>query len=431
MQYSVDMLEGLKRKIKVVIPKQDIDEKVNTKVREFVRTARIDGFRPGKAPSALIQKRYGASIRNEVLSEAMQHSLREAVEKEDLSLAGTPVVDSMQDDVAGDFSFEAGCEVLPEIILSDLSTCEVEKIEGDVTEDDIDAMLGKLRKQKCQWKPVEREAILTDKVEVDFIGTLDDVPFQGGEGKSVPFELGEGKMLPDFEKQVLGMKAGESKTFPMTFPEEYHSKELAGKEVSFALTLNKVFAVELPEIDEAFINSFGPENESIDLATFKENVVNNMRKEMDARLDDKFKNNVFDALLEQHEFSVPAVMVEDEARLMVQQLSQGRDSDTTQIEAMANMFNKAAERQVRLKLLASHYIEKNGIQVDSDRVQQRVSEIASTYENPAEVESWVYNNKQSLSNIESAVLEEQMVDELQSQMVIKSVKLSYNEIMKN
>lgn len=430
MHVSVEPADGLKRRMTVAVEEERIDEAVQGRLKDLSRTVKLKGFRKGKVPLKVVKQHYGAQVRQDVIGDVLQSSFYEAVEQEKLRPAGTPDFEPKSLEPGQGLEYVATFEVYPEIELADLSKETVIKPVVEITEEDVDAMIENIRQQNMTWEEVDRPAEEGDKVTVDFKGTVEGEPFEGGEGTDMEVVIGEGRLIAGFEDGLKGVKTGEEKTLELTFPEEYHVKELAGKPVQFAIKVKKVEAPRLPEVDAEFAKSLGVEDG--DLAKMREEIRANMQRELDSKLSGKIKEEVMEVLLRSHEFPVPEALVAQEADALARQMQdnfarQGLRAEDLKLEP--GMFRDQAERRVKLGLLLAEIVKANDLKVDPARVKAKVEEIAAPYEHPEEVVKWYYADSRRLGEVESLVFEEQVVDWVLEQAKVEEKPQTFNEIM--
>ena len=410
MQVSVETTSGLERRLTVAVPAERLDSAVEQRLLEAQKNLRIDGFRPGKVPMREVKRRFASAVRSEVLSDVMRDSFVKAVEEQKLEPAGMPRFEATTNEPGKDLEFVAVFDVFPEITLAGFDAITVERPVAEVTDADLDTMIENLRKQRASWEVVEQAAAQGDRVNIDYEGFKGEEAFAGGSAKGQNLVLGSGSMIPGFEDGLVGCKAGEQKTLELTFPEEYHAEELKGQAVQFKVTVNKVEAQKLPELDEEFMKGFGVEGG--DLAKFRAEVKKNMERELTNAIRANIKGQVMDALVGAHSFDVPAALVANEIQRMRQQMMQqfggGQQFDASILPD--DLFREQAERSVRLGLVVRQILEQNQLKADADKVRARIEEIAEQYEEPAEVVKWFYGNRQQLEQVEGAVLEEQVVE---------------------
>ncbi len=409
MQTQVETLDGLTRRITLQLNMAEVEAEVNNRLRRLAKSVRMDGFRPGKAPFKLVAQRYGGEIRSEVMDEALERDFREAAQANNLRVAGvprfTPAGESPQEG-----AFTATFEVFPQIELGDVSQIKVTRPVVEVTEADVDRTLEVLRKQRIHYHAVEREARTSDRVHVDYVGRIDGKPLQGGEARAYPIVLGQGRTLKDFEDQILGMRPGEHKTFEITFPEDYSAKELAGKTASFEVTLKSVHEPHLPEVDADFARSLGIHDG--DVARLREEIAANLRREAKRRIQAKVKEQVMQGLLAVTPFEVPKGLVAMESHILLERAIndlKAHGMKEQDIHLKADLFEPQAKRRVALSLLLNEISRSQGIRAEPEQVMAQVEEFAQSYEDPAEVVAWYYEDANRLREVESLVLEDNIV----------------------
>ena len=430
MHVSVEATNGLERRMTVSLPAADIDAQVAERLKKAQKTVVINGFRKGKVPLSVLQQRFGSSVRQEVLGELVNKSYGEALEKEEIRPAGQPTIEPLDEEQnADEFSYTAVFEVFPQVELGDLTRIEVEKAESSVEDSDIDDMLETLRKQNATFETVERAAADGDTVVIDFKGSVDGEEFQGGSAEGQSLALGSGNMIPGFESGVVGMNVGETRNVEVTFPEDYQAEELKGKDAVFVITLHEVKESILPEIDEEFMSNFGIEGGDMD--AFRTEIRSNMERELENKELLYVKNQVMDALLEEHSFDLPQAMVKEEIarskQEMFQQYGQGANIDVSQFPD--EPFQEQGERRVKLGLIISELVSSAELTADADAVKAEITRMASTYEKPEEVEQYYYSNENLLNSIQMKVLEDRVVDQVVEAAKVATVKLSYADLM--
>jgi len=428
MDVSIETLEGLQRKMLVVIPASRVEERVNEKLEEAAKTARINGFRPGKVPKREIKRRYGKSIREEVSSEIIQMSFSEAVEQEDLNPAGMPKIEDVKMLEDQDLEYSAIFEVFPDVELSAFDSISVEKLEAEIREEDLDDMVQKVREQRMEYEAAEKSAENRDKVNIDFEGSIDGEVFEGGKAQGSDLILGSGQMIPGFEDGIVGMKKAEERDVKVTFPEKYQKADLAGKEAIFKIKVNSVAGPKLPELDTAFFESFGLKG-SNDLDTFKKELKTNMQKELDNAIKLKTKEQVIDGLLAINDLSVPKALVEEEAaRMRNQMLQQYGGGVKIEPEMLpSEMFAEQAEKRVKSSLVLGSVIKKYELVVDEEKTTELIDKIADDYDDPDQVKNYYRSNEQELSQIKYVALEDMVVDLVLESARITAKNVSYSE----
>lgn len=432
MQVSVETTSGLERQMTVTVPADRIDQDVNSRVQQTARTARIDGFRPGKVPVKVIKKRYGQGIRAEVLNEVVQQSFYEAVQQEELMPAGTPSIDFKTDSEGEDLQFVATFEVYPSVELADFSGVEITKQTADVKDADLDQMIETLRKQQAEWNAVERAAADGDRVKIDFEGFIDGEAFDGGRGEGMDLVLGSGTMIPGFEAGLEGAAADAEVELNVEFPADYHAENLKGKPAMFKVKVNAVEEQVLPELNEEFFEKFGVGEKTEE--SFRSEVRKNMERELTQSLKMKLKDQVFSQLIKVNEIDVPAALVDSEIdglrRQAIQQFAGANAADMDINMLPKEMFEEQAKRRVSIGLLVQEVISSNEITVNDDLVRSTVEEMAATYQEPQQVIDWYYSNEEMLNQVKNLVLEDQVVDQLLSSATVSEEEVSYEDAIK-
>ncbi len=431
MQVSLETLSGLERRLTIGIPANVVDTEVEKRLREASKNVHINGFRKGKVPMKIVKQRYGAGVRQEVLGDTINRSFMEAVQKESIKPAGQPSIEPREMAPGRDVEFVATFEVYPEFELVGIDGIEIEKLTAEIGEEDVDKMIDILRKSQAEYTKVDRAASDGDRVNIDYVGTLDGEEFAGGKAEEQNLVLGSKSMIPGFESGIEGMSAGEEKTLQLNFPDDYHAEDLKGAEVEFKITLHEVQEQTLPDLDEAFFAKFGVEEGGEE--RFREDVRKNMENEKSKAETTQIKTRVFDALVEKNPIEIPRALVINEIdTLRRQQLQQyGQIPENIDVRAMLpdDMFRKDAERRTLLGLLVSEVINQEKLKVDTARVREMIENIASTYEDSESVINYYYGNQELLSGIEAAVLEEQVVDLLSEKASVTEKAVTYQELI--
>lgn len=430
MQVSIETTQGLERKMTIAVPSEQVDTAVNARLQEAAKNIRMNGFRKGKVPLKVVKDRYGKGVRQEVAGELMSQSYYEALNEQSIKPAGQPRIEATKLEEGEDLEFTAVFEVYPEIELPDFSKIKAEQLQADVEDADIDEMIETLRKQRQTWSEVDRAAADKDMVNIDYVGRKDGEEFDGGKAAGTNLVLGSERMIPGFEDGIIGKKPGEEFTLKLTFPEEYQNAELAGQEVEFDLTLNTVSEQTLPEVNEEFYASFGVEEGGME--AFREEVANNMRRELKTATRNKLKNKIMDELLKLVDVTVPAALIAGEVDQLrnqaLQQMGGGQNIDKNMLPD--ELFREQANRRVVLGLVLGEVIQDQGMKADPDKVRTAVEELASTYESPEEVVNWYYGNEEQLSAVESSVMEDQVFDYIIEQAAVAQKKVSYEDAIK-
>ena len=427
MQVSVETTSGLERRVTVGVPAQEVENAVEGRLKEAQKNLRLDGFRPGKVPMQEVKRRYGASVRQEVMGEVMRDHFIKAMEQEELQPAGMPQFETTKNEPGEDLEFTATFEVYPEVQLADFSQIQVERPVSEVTEADIDEMIATLQKQRAEWQVVDGPAQMEDRVNIDYEGTVNGEAFEGGSAQGQSLELGSGQMIPGFEEALVGLSAGEEKDVEVTFPDEYNEPELAGQPAVFKVKVHQVERQALPEVDAEFMQAFGVE--SGDMDEFRAEVRRNMERELRKQIREKEKEQVMDELIRVHDLDVPEALIQQEVeRLrnqMVQQFGGGQQFDSSMLPD--ELFRDQAERSVRLGLIMRGVMDQYELKADPERVREYVEELASQYEQPQEVVNYVYSNQEQLQQVEGAVLEEQLVEQVKEEAQVNEKEMSYQE----
>ena len=425
MEVSVSAGDGLERRMTVQIPEEQIGPEVDKRLQSLQRTARLDGFRPGKVPIKVLRKKYSQGVRHEVLTGLVEATYSRALAQEGLKPAGAPAIEDLRDEQGAGCSYTAKFEVYPEIEIPDPSGFELVRETAEVTEADVDNMLETLRAQRVVWDDVDRPAAEGDQVVADFTGKMDGEPLEGAAGTDVPVEIGSGRLIDGFETGLVGLKAGDTRTLDLTFPENYHAEKLAGRPVSFDVEVKKVQEKRLPELDEAFVRSFGIESGRVE--DLRADVRANMERELREALLNRAKGKVIEALLAAGTPEVPQVMVRAEAERLAGGAGAAAQGGQAPDPAM---FLGEAEHRVAVALLMSEIVNTKDIQVDRDRVRQQVEEIASSYEDAQQVVDWYYSDPQRLREVESLVMENQVVEWVLERAQVTEEQRSFDDIMK-
>jgi len=428
MQVSLETGEGLERKLTIQVPAETVDKEVENRLNSMKSRVKIDGFRPGKVPLKVIRQQYGAQIHQEVVGDVMQTSFRDAVIKEDLKPAGMPSIEPKTMKMGEPLEYVATFEVYPEVELADFSSLEVERTLAEVTDADVDNMIETLKKQRTTYDVVERASQDGDQITVSFEGFVDGEAFEGGKAENVPVVIGSGSMIPGFEEPLVGKSAGDEFSFEVTFPEDYHAENLKGKPATFETKVVSVAEPKTPEVDDEFAKAFGVTEGG--LQQLRQDIRENMQRELKNKLDSLLKNSVMDAVLKSNEIKVPKALVDEEAGNLQQQMAQQGQLQAG-MSLPKELFEGEATRRVSLGLLIGEVVKKAEIKVDQDRVKAKIDDIAATYEDPQQVISHYQNNPQMMSGIEGLVLEEMVVDWIVDQAKVTETKKSFDDIMKS
>jgi trigger factor len=430
MQVTVEDAPGSARKLRVEIPEDRVRGEVTRRLNSMAGNAEVPGFRPGKAPLKVLEKRYGEQIRSEVVGEMVKSSFYEAVLQEQLRPAGTPTIDPLEAEPGRGINYTAVFDVYPELETPSVESIEIIRPTAEVTEKDVDNMVETLRRQRREWQETARAATPTDRIVIDFQGLIEDEPLENGSGTQVPVELDGGRMIEGFEDGLVGMQAGEEKTLNLSFPDNHSATALAGKPVTFRVKAHRVEEPVLPAVDEDFAEGFGIREGGVD--ALRQEIRNNMQRELAEALRSATKRNVMDALLQGREITLPDSLVNEEIQRAMQQRKlelshSGLNPETAGLEP--GMFEEQARTRVALGLLLAEIIKSNNIKPDPERIRQRIESIASTYEDPNEVINWYYGDKDRLSDVEVTVLEDQVVEWILERAKVRDEPSSFDEIL--
>lgn len=422
MQVSVENTSVLERRMTVQIPAERVDEEVKSKLQSMTKTVRMDGFRPGKVPYKVVERKYGPQVRLETMSEVISSTYQEAIQQQNLKPASDPSIEPPRGAPGEALEYVATFEVYPEFDPAPASEIKVTKVSAEVQDADVDAMLDKLRKQRGEWQEVERAAVLGDRVIIDFEGTINGEAFSGNKASNAPLELGTKTMIEGFEEQLVGAKAGDKPTLNVTFPTDYSFAEVAGKPAQFAITVNKVEQAKLPELDDEFAQAFGMTEGGME--ALRKEVRGNMERELEQTIKNKVKRQVFDALLVANAIELPKSLLENEVTALQQQASQ-----QGQPAKESAAYDEEARRRVALGLIISEIIKRNQLQVDPERVRSEVESIAASYEKPEEVVQYYFSNQEALAGVQSYVMEDVVTDWILAQAQVTDGQAAFEEIM--
>ncbi len=431
---SVETLGALERRLNASISQQQILGEVSARIKRMGRNAKVAGFRPGKVPYKILEQQYGAQAHREVLGEEMQRSFYEAAKANNLNVAGYPNFELKTQDLnAPQIEYTATFEVFPEVVVGDVSKQEVERVTFTLADADIDNTVSTLRKQRSVFQKVDRAAQKDDQVTIDFTGTLNGEVFEGGEAKNFKLQLGAGRMLADFEKGVTGMKAGDTHAFDMTFPETYHGKDVAGKSVTFTITMHEVEAPKLPDLDEAFIKGLGVAEGTLD--ALKSEIRQNLQAEAERRINVRNKDNAMDALLNAVQVEAPKSLVDMESERIMRQTMQDMQSRGIKIpqgvDLSANLFADRAVKRVKLGLILEAIVKQHNLHAKPEQVKSLIDQHAQGYEKPEEIINWYKADPSRMRDVENLVLEDNVVGWLMSNAKVVDKAVEFNELMGN
>ena len=423
MSVSVETTSNLGRKLIVAIPNAEINAKKQEKLQKVASTMKIDGFRKGKIPLNFIQQKYGKQIHDEAISELIGASLKDALQQHNLLPVDVPVVEEIKHEPDTELQYVAKFEIFPEIELVDFKHIELEKSVADITDEDIDKGITSLQEQLATWATVERAAINGDQLVIDFVGSVDGVPFKNGDGKNVPLEIGSQRFIPGFEEGLIGAKAGEQCTLAVTFPAEYGAAELAGKPASFSVTVHSVAGKELAPVDAEFAKKIGLEGGEVE--KIRDKVKTNMEVFLASIAKEELRNQVVEKLVAANQFDIPVALVEKEKKAMLENQKQNKDKQ----EVDADQIQADAIKRVRLGLLLNKIIEKYNIQPEEARIRNKIKELTAMFGGNAEAIKKIYSeSKELLANLKNSVLTEQAIDLVIEYATIKNKVSTFYDI---
>ncbi len=429
MQVSVEHTGSLGRSMTVSIPADEVEEKIQARLKNLAKNAKLAGFRPGKAPLKIIDAHYGEQVLQEVAGSLIESSLYEAFSQENLVPAGTPEIEPKAMERGKDIEFTASFDVYPEITKLDLKGVEVERPVCEISEEDIDRTVETMRRQKMSYSSVDRAAQEGDQVTVDFKGSIDGEPFAGGEADDYQLVLGQGQFLEEFENGILGATPGEERTVNVAFPDDYHGRDVAGKAVVFEIRVKDVAEPELPEVNEEFVKSFGIEDG--DIEAFRREIADNLARERDERVSRLVRSRVMDALIRENEIEVPEKLVDREIEAMISMnktMLEQQGMPTEQFDPDREQYRADAERRVKMGLILSEIVQKNELKADQNRVKERIERMAASYEQPDAFVQWYYSSRERMQQVEATVLEEQVVDMLLEGADSKETRVTLQEL---
>ena len=433
MSVTVETLEKLERKITLTLPVDTIRHEVDSRLKKLSRQVKIDGFRPGKVPMNIVAQRYGYSVQYEVMNDKVGEAFQVAAVENNLRVAGQPRISEKEGAPEGQMAFDAIFEVYPEVKIGDLSQATIEKLTAEVNDEAIQKTIDILRKQRRTFtqRSLESAAAKNDRVTIDFVGKIDGEPFEGGHANDFQFVVGEGQMLKEFEDAVLGMKIGESKTFPLLFPEDYHGKDVAGKTADFMVTLKKLEVSHLPELTDELAKSLGVSDGNVE--GLKADIRKNLDREVKGRLMAKNKQAVLQALVEKAELDLPQSIVQSEINRMIdvarEDLKKRGIKDADKAPIPDDIFRPQAEQRVRMGLVVSDLVRAKELQATVDQIKAQIEEMAASYEKPADVIKWYYSDPQRLAEVEAVVMEANVTQHVLSMAQVTEKPVSFDELM--
>ena len=433
MSVTVETLEKLERKITLSLPVQSIQSEVDSRLKKLARTVKMDGFRPGKVPMNVVAQRYGYSVHYEVLNDKVGEAFSRAANEAKLRVAGQPRITEKDGAPEGEMTFDAVFEVYPEVKIGDLGGAEIEKVNAAVDEAAINKTLEILRKQRRTFalRSLDSAAQDGDRVSVDFEGKIDGEPFEGGKAEGHQFQIGEGQMLQEFEEAVRGMKVGESKTFPLVFPADYHGQEVAGKTADFLVTLKKLEAAHLPEVNEALAKSLGIADGTVQ--GLLEDIRKNLEREVKSRLIGRNKKAAMDLLVAHAELDLPKSVVQAELDRMTEgaraDLKQRGIKDADKAPIPEEIFRPQAEQRVRLGLVVAELVRANSLNASPEQIKAHIEDMAASYEKPAEVVRWYYSDNRRMAEVEAVVIENNVTEFVFGKAKMTEKTISFEDLM--
>ena len=433
MAVTVENLEKLERKMTLMLPLNTIQSEVATRLKKLARTVKMDGFRPGKVPMSVVSQRYAYSVHYEVMNDKVGEAFAVAANEAKLRVAGQPRISEKENAPEGELTFDAIFEVYPEVKIADLSNAEIEKVSAEVSDAAIDKTLDILRKQRRTFaqRAADAAAQDTDRVTIDFEGKMDGESFAGGKAEAFQFIIGDGQMLKEFEDAVRGMKNGESRTFPLNFPADYHGKDVAGKQADFMVTVSKIEAAHLPEVNEALAKSLGIADATVD--GLRSDIKKNLEREVKFRLLARNKNAVMDALVAHAELDLPNASVQAELERLIDgaraDLKQRGIKDADKAPIPDDIFRPQAEKRVRLGLVVAELVRANELQAKPEQVKAHIEELAASYEKPQEVVRWYLSDNSRMSEVEAVVIENNVTNFVLGKAKVSEKAISFDELM--
>jgi trigger factor len=427
VQVSLETGQGLERRLRVQVPAGRIDEEIETRLRSAGRTASIKGFRPGKVPTQVIRQRFGAQIRQEVLQDMVQSSYSEAIAREKLRPAGGPRIEAEALEAGKDLAYTAVFEVYPEFQVAGLERLAIDKPQTEVTESDVERTLESLRRQRGTWQSVAREAVMDDRVIVDFSGTLNGEPVEGGRADKLAIVIGEGRMLADFESNLVGMRAGDDRTFTIRFPQDYHAEKLRDQQVAFDVSAREVAELQLPPTDEDFVKSFGVG--SGELGELRRLIGENLRREAEARIYAEVKRQILEQLLGANPIVLPAVLIAREAAGLQAESARNLGLKDVKDAPALSSYREIAERRVRLSLIMAALIREHGLKPDQEHVRRKLEELCRRYDQPEEIRKLYLQNPELMAQVEDSVMEDQVLSWLAGRAEIRTRPIPFAELM--
>lgn len=431
MQTNEVTLGALERRIDMSVPLADLEKDVEARLKRLARTVKMPGFRPGKVPMKMVEQTYGPQVRSEAMGEAVERAFGEKVREQNLRVAGYPRIEPKADAAEGVAEFSAVFEVYPEVVIGDLSVAAIERPQLVVGETEIDHTVDVLRKQRAVFETAQRPSEEGDRVVIDFAGRKDGELFEGGQATDFPVQVGGGQMLPDFDAQLKGVSAGDSKTFDLTFPADYHAKNLAGQTVQFEIKVKSVEAPRLPEVDATFAQALGVADG--DVAKMRAEIKSNLEREVKRRIQAKVREQTFDALIAAGNFELPKALIENESQRMAEMAKQDmvqRGMDAKKLPPVdPSWFGEQATKRVKLGLIVAEIVNKNELQAKPEQVRAQIEEMAQSYEDPQQVIKWYYSKPENLSNVQDMVVEQNVIDWVLARAKVSDTPITFDSLM--
>lgn len=430
MQTTEATLSALERRIDMAVSLADIETGVNDRLKRMARTVKMAGFRPGKVPFKIVEQTYGPQIRSEVMGDAVERTFGEKVREQNLRVAGYPRIEPKSNPAEGQFEFSATFEVYPEVVVGELSGHEIERPVLSIGDAEVDKTLDVLRKQRATFAAATRPSIEGDRVVIDFTGRKDGEIFEGGQATDFAVQVGGGQMLAEFDSQLIGVSAGDKKTFPLTFPADYHAQNLAGQQVEFEIVVKSVEASTLPEVDAEFAKSLGVADG--DVAKMRGEIRGNLEREVKRRVRTALRDRAFEVLDAAAQFDVPKALIESESQRMAEAAREDmakRGMDPKKIPVEPSWFVDQATKRIKLGLVVAELVSKNGLAPTPEQIRKHVEDLAQSYEQPQELIKWYYANPERLSNVEDIAVEDNMIEWITKQVRVSDKDVTFDELM--
>ena len=428
MQVSVEQTSELGRKMTVTLPESAVQAQIIPRLQKIAKEARIDGFRRGKVPSSVVAKMYGTQVREEITSDLIQSSYFDALKEQGLNPAGYPHIDGLNN--TDGFSYIANFEIYPVVSLGGIDSLAVTEQSSSVHESDVDDMIAKLREQRKTWEVVENAVEEKNRVTIDFLGNVEGESITNDKVSDYAVELGENQMIPGFEENLIGLKAGDTKNFSITFPEDYPNEKLASKIADFEVEVKLVETGVLPEIDEEFVQAYGTTSGTVE--GFRNDVKENMERELANKLKANLKNSVLTAVYEKIELTVPNALIDEEVEELLKpykEMAKKNKVDLSALQLPREPFEIEAKKRIALGLIIGEIIYQNELKVDEEKVRARIEDIAKSYEKPSQVVEWYYKDENRLKDVRQMTMEEQVTEFLLAKATVTTENADFNTVM--